>query len=169
MNVRQIVTKGLLAAAASGALAVVPMPIDGTTATAHADTVNWDAIAQCESGGNWAINTGNGHYGGLQFKPATWASNGGVGSPASAPRHEQIRVAENVLRTQGLKAWPKCGAKGYAAQVWGNQAPAAPGRVAVPATRATANGCANLPTSAFGGIVDPRKMCMAFLTPRSAR
>jgi hypothetical protein len=168
MNVRKIVSKGVMAAAISGAFAVVPMAMDGTTATAHADTVNWDAIAQCESGGNWAINTGNGHYGGLQFKPATWSSNGGVGSPASAPRHEQIRVAENVLRTQGLKAWPKCGAKGLAAQVWG-KAPAAQAPVAVPATRATANGCANLPTSAFGGIVDLRKMCTAFLVPRSAR
>jgi hypothetical protein len=79
--------------------------------TANADSVNWDAIAQCESGGNWAINSGNGHYGGLQFKPTTWQANGGVGNPAQAPRHEQIRVAENVLATQGLKAWPKCGTK----------------------------------------------------------
>ena len=165
MNVRKIVSKGLIAAAISGALAVVPMAMDDTSATAHADTLNWDAVAQCESGGNWAINTGNGHYGGLQFKPATWSSNGGVGSPATAPRHEQIRVAENVLRTQGLKAWPKCGAKGLAAQVWG-QAPAAPAPVAPPA-RAT--GCASMPTSAFGGIVDLRKMCSALFTPRSAR
>lgn len=82
-----------------------------TTGTANADSVNWDAIAQCESGGNWAINTGNGHYGGLQFKPATWQANGGVGNPAQAPRSEQIRVAENVLASQGLKAWPKCGTK----------------------------------------------------------
>jgi hypothetical protein len=82
-----------------------------TTGTANADSVNWDAIAQCESGGNWAINTGNGHYGGLQFKPATWQSNGGVGNPAQASREEQIRVAENVLATQGIKAWPKCGTK----------------------------------------------------------
>ncbi|CAN5330675.1 hypothetical protein BH11ACT7_BH11ACT7_41840 [soil metagenome] len=81
-----------------------------TSGTANADTVNWDAIAQCESGGNWAVNTGNGHYGGLQFKPATWAANGGVGNPAHATREEQIRVAENVLATQGIKAWPKCGA-----------------------------------------------------------
>ncbi|CAJ1582713.1 transglycosylase family protein [[Mycobacterium] wendilense] len=79
--------------------------------TANADSVNWDAIAQCESGGNWSINTGNGYYGGLQFSPATWASNGGVGNPAHASREEQIRVAERVLTTQGLKAWPKCGAK----------------------------------------------------------
>ena len=65
--------------------------------------MDWDAIAQCESGGNWSTNTGNGHYGGLQFKPSTWASNGGVGSPSTASREEQIRVAENVLRTQGLQ------------------------------------------------------------------
>ena len=73
--------------------------------------MDWDAIAQCESGGNWAANTGNGAYGGLQFKPATWAANGGVGSPATASREEQIRVAENVLQTQGLGAWPKCGSE----------------------------------------------------------
>ena len=109
MNIRKALTKGLLATAISGALAIVPMAL--STGTAHADSVNWDAIAQCESGGNWATNTGNGHYGGLQFKPATWASNGGVGNPATAPRSEQIRVAENVLRTQGIKAWPKCGAQ----------------------------------------------------------
>ncbi|MCZ0729937.1 transglycosylase family protein [Mycolicibacterium iranicum] len=166
MNVRKVVSKGLLAAAISGALAVVPMAMEGGTATAHADSVNWDAIAQCESGGNWSINTGNGHYGGLQFKQATWSANGGVGNPASAPRHEQIRVAENVLRTQGLKAWPKCGAKGAAAQVWGNPAPVAP----MPASRpASANGCATMPTSVFGGIIDLRKMCTALFVPRSAR
>ena len=71
--------------------------------TAHADTMNWDAVAQCESGGNWAANTGNGHFGGLQFKPATWTANGGVGSPAQASREEQIRVAENVLRHPGCQ------------------------------------------------------------------
>ncbi|KWX66224.1 transglycosylase family protein [Mycobacterium sp. NAZ190054] len=168
MNVRTAVNKGLMAAAISGALAVVPMALDGATATAHADSVNWDAIAQCESGGNWAINTGNGHFGGLQFKQTTWSANGGVGNPARAPRHEQIRVAENVLRTQGLKAWPKCGAKGLAAQVWGNPAPAAP--AAVPAGAAgRADGCATMPTSVFGGVLDLRKMCTAIFAPRSAR
>ena len=81
--------------------------------TAAADSgVNWDAVAQCESGGNWAINTGNGFYGGLQFSPATWASNGGTGMPHLASREEQIRVAENVLRTQGIGAWPVCGGHG---------------------------------------------------------
>ena len=81
-------------------------------APAKAYSVNWDAIAACESGGNWAINTGNGFSGGLQFTPSTWSSNGGSGSPNSASREEQIRVAENVLRTQGIGAWPVCGKRG---------------------------------------------------------
>jgi len=101
------IRKAITTAAITGALVGAPMML--ATATAHADTVNWDAIARCESGGNWATNTGNGAYGGLQFKQATWTANGGFGSPATASRTEQIRVAENVLRTQGLGAWPKCG------------------------------------------------------------
>lgn len=168
MNVRKVVTKGLMAAAISSAFAVVPMAFEGT-ATAHADSVNWDAIAQCESGGNWSINTGNGHFGGLQFKQATWSSNGGVGNPATASRSEQIRVAENVLRTQGIKAWPKCGAKGMAAQVW-SPAPAAPASPVIPvSTPVRATGCEAMPTSVFGGILDLRKMCTALTTPRAAR
>ncbi|HEU5471672.1 MAG TPA: transglycosylase family protein [Actinophytocola sp.] len=86
----------------------VGAPFALATGTASASP-NWDAIAQCESGGNWSINTGNGYYGGLQFNPRTWAANGGSGNPANASREEQIRVAENVLRTQGIGAWPVCG------------------------------------------------------------
>ena len=74
--------------------------------------VNWDAVARCESGGNWKINTGNGYYGGLQFTMSTWQANGGTGSPHNASREEQIRVAENVLQTQGIGAWPTCGTRG---------------------------------------------------------
>lgn len=81
-----------------------------STAPAQAD-VNWDAVAQCESGGNWAISTGNGFFGGLQFTLSTWRSNGGLGMPNQAPRSEQIRVAQNVLNTQGIGAWPVCGRK----------------------------------------------------------
>ncbi len=77
---------------------------------AHADTLNWDAVAQCESGGNWSADSGNGHYGGLQISPATWAANGGIGSPAQASRQQQIAVADRILATQGPGAWPKCGA-----------------------------------------------------------
>jgi hypothetical protein len=78
--------------------------------SAQADSgINWDAVAQCESGGNWAANTGNGAYGGLQFKQATWTAHGGLGSPATASREEQIQVAERVAAKQGLGAWPSCG------------------------------------------------------------
>jgi hypothetical protein len=76
-----------------------------------APTPNWDAIAQCESGGNWGANTGNGEYGGLQFKPATWARYGGVGNPAAASRDQQIAVANRVFAEEGVEPWPKCGAQ----------------------------------------------------------
>ncbi|AGB24471.1 transglycosylase-like protein [Mycobacterium sp. JS623] len=155
MNIRKAFTKGLVATAIAGALGLVPMAL--TPATANADSVNWDAIAQCESGGNWSTNTGNGAYGGLQFKQATWSSNGGVGSPATASRAEQIRVAENVLRTQGLNAWPKCGAQGASPAVWGT--PSTP--TAPPVT----TGCAAMPTSGLLGFINPRQMCTALLNP----
>lgn len=71
----------------------------------------WDAIAQCESGGNWAIDTGNGYSGGLQFTQSTWAANGGTGTPAAASKATQISVAERVLASQGWGAWPACSAK----------------------------------------------------------
>ncbi|BBX69363.1 transglycosylase [Mycolicibacterium psychrotolerans] len=105
-NIRK--TFGL--ATIAGALAVAPMAL--ATGTASADSVNWDAVAACESGGNWAINTGNGYYGGLQFTQSTWSANGGSGSPHNASRAEQIRVAENVLQSQGIGAWPVCGRRG---------------------------------------------------------
>ncbi len=80
-----------------------------TGAAAAASDVNWDAIAQCESSGNWSINTGNGYFGGLQFTLSTWRANGGVGNPANATREQQIAVAERVLVSQGIGAWPVCG------------------------------------------------------------
>ena len=74
--------------------------------------VNWDAIAKCESGGNWSINTGNGYYGGLQFSRSTWKAYGGgryASTADRASRAEQIRIAEKVLDGQGIGAWPTCG------------------------------------------------------------
>jgi hypothetical protein len=68
----------------------------------------WDRIAQCESGGNWSINTGNGYYGGLQFTLGSWRAAGGSGMPHQASRSEQIRVAENLKDMQGWGAWPAC-------------------------------------------------------------
>lgn len=79
---------------------------------AQADSVNWDAIAQCESGGNWHINTGNGYYGGLQFTKQTWLATGG-GKYATradlATRAEQISIAEKL----SLSNWPVCGKRAY--------------------------------------------------------
>ena len=110
-NLRKTLARSFGMTAIGGALVVAPMALG--TGTAAADSgMNWDAVAACESGGNWAINTGNGYYGGLQFTIGTWHANGGAGSPAGASRSEQIRVAENVVRTQGIGAWPVCGRRG---------------------------------------------------------
>ena len=95
----------------ASALVVAPLALGTGTANANSG-VNWDAVARCESGGNWSIATGNGYYGGLQFTMGTWRANGGTGSPHKASREEQIRVAENVLRTQGIGAWPVCSKRG---------------------------------------------------------
>ena len=77
-----------------------------------ARAADWDQVARCESGGNWATNTGNGYYGGLQFDQATWRANGGlVYAPRAdlAARDEQIAVAEHVAGRRGLAPWPVCG------------------------------------------------------------
>ncbi|MGI8993042.1 MAG: transglycosylase family protein [Nocardioidaceae bacterium] len=74
----------------------------------------WDTIAQCESGGNWAINTGNGYYGGLQFSAGTWTGyGGGAYAPTAnlASREQQIAIAEKVQAAQGWGAWPSCAAQ----------------------------------------------------------
>ena len=129
-----------LIAIALSAMSTVAAP------SARADTVNWDAIAHCESSGNWSINTGNGFYGGLQFLPATWREHGGVGSPEKAPREHQILVAERVLRTQGLGAWPVCGAYAFSPR-W--SAPAG-----------TGNACRFISGNVLG-VVNLNTMCAA--------
>lgn len=71
----------------------------------------WDKLAECESSGQWDINTGNGYYGGLQFSLTTWRDFGGTGMPHQATREEQIAVAERTLAKQGWNAWPSCSRK----------------------------------------------------------
>jgi peptidoglycan hydrolase CwlO-like protein len=102
-------------AAAATPAAPAPQTAGPSTPSAPAPAPaahDWDAVALCESGGNWSINTGNGYYGGLQFSQSTWDSFGG---DAYAPRadlatkSEQITVAERVLDAQGRGAWPTCG------------------------------------------------------------
>jgi resuscitation-promoting factor RpfB len=73
----------------------------------------WDALAQCEAGGNWAINTGNGYYGGLQFNLGTWQAYGGQGLPSDASREQQIAIGQKVVNANGgsYRAWPACSSK----------------------------------------------------------
>ena len=73
----------------------------------------WDALAACESGGNWSINTGNGYYGGLQFNPGTWAAYGGQGLPHENSREQQIAIAQKMVDASGgsYGAWPSCSSK----------------------------------------------------------
>ncbi len=68
----------------------------------------WDRLAQCESSGNWSINTGNGYYGGLQFSLSSWRAVGGSGYPHQASKSEQIARAEALKARQGWGAWPAC-------------------------------------------------------------
>jgi hypothetical protein len=99
----------------SAAAAIAGSIMAGSTALstgrAHADGVNWEAIAQCESGGNWAADTGNGDYGGLQISLPTWDANGGAALsplPSTASPQEQVLVAQRIMATQGPGAWPRC-------------------------------------------------------------
>jgi resuscitation-promoting factor RpfB len=93
-----------------------PTPTTSTTSAAPPPAsgggLNWDAVAACESGGNWAINTGNGFYGGLQFDAGTWLSNGGGAYAARADlasRAQQIAIATKLYDARGSSPWPVCG------------------------------------------------------------
>ncbi|MGW0827416.1 transglycosylase family protein [Streptomyces sp. NPDC002845] len=97
-------------AGVTGAAIAAPLMAAGSASAATAS--EWDAVAQCESGGNWSINTGNGYYGGLQFSASTWAGYGGTQYAATADqatKAQQIEIAEKVLAGQGKGAWPTCG------------------------------------------------------------
>lgn len=99
-----------LAGVAGAAIAV---PLMGATNASAASVATWDAVAQCESGGNWSINTGNGYYGGLQFSQSSWAAAGGTQYAARADlasKSQQIAAAEKLLDLQGPGAWACAGA-----------------------------------------------------------
>jgi len=72
------------------------------------DPASWDRLAQCESGGNWAINTGNGYYGGLQFSLSSWRGVGGTGYPHEHPRETQIEMGKRLYNQGGWSHWPGC-------------------------------------------------------------
>ncbi|GGR27245.1 LysM peptidoglycan-binding domain-containing protein [Streptomyces griseomycini] len=103
-------TRAIAVAGVTGAAVAAPLMAAGNASAATAS--EWDAVAQCESGGNWSINTGNGYYGGLQFSASTWAAYGGTQYAATADqasKAQQIEIAEKVLAGQGKGAWPVCG------------------------------------------------------------
>ncbi|MGW7454645.1 LysM peptidoglycan-binding domain-containing protein [Streptomyces sp. NPDC054787] len=116
-----------LAPAGGAATSAPPPPAAGPAGAAHPGSPGiigtgpgdcgpggewpWDCVADCESGGRWAINTGNGFYGGLQIRQPTWEEHGGLAfAPRAdlAGRGQQIRIAEDVLGAQGWNAWPVC-------------------------------------------------------------
>jgi LysM repeat protein len=139
--------KNIARTALAGAVAGAPLLAAAPAANAAPDSV-WDRVAQCESSGNWNINTGNGFFGGLQFTASTWRAFGGgvfADSANHASREQQIVVAERVLAGQGWGAWPVCsrkaGATGEAVTLRGvpkPQAAAAPKPAATPSAPLTA-------------------------------
>jgi resuscitation-promoting factor RpfA len=145
-----------LAALTMGGITLAAAPANAASAS------TWDSIAQCESGGNWSINTGNGYSGGLQFSQSTWTANGGSGSPANASRATQISVAERVLASQGWGAWPACSAKlGLSGKSGAAPAPVAQ---AAPAQSAPVQS-APAPTTTRSAPVAPRQSVTTHVAP----
>ncbi|PUA83082.1 resuscitation-promoting factor [Nocardioides currus] len=115
------VRNGKVVATKVVSVSVARKPVDAivNVGTKETETANfasggtvWDSLAQCESGGNWAINTGNGYYGGLQFNLGTWQAYGGTGLPSQASRETQIAIATKLRDASGgYGAWPACAAK----------------------------------------------------------
>ncbi|MCX5147364.1 transglycosylase family protein [Streptomyces sp. NPDC048550] len=106
----QRTTRIVTLAGVAGVAVAAPLMAAGSASAATSG--EWDRVAQCESGGNWSINTGNGYYGGLQFSSSTWAAYGGKAYAAQAnqaSKSQQIAIAEKVLKGQGKGAWPSCG------------------------------------------------------------
>ncbi|MFI7501965.1 transglycosylase family protein [Streptomyces sp. NPDC049687] len=132
-NTRKSRTTAVLA----GAALLAPLGLLAATGNAAAaDSGVWDRIAQCESGGNWHINTGNGYYGGLQFSAGTWRAYGGTAYASTADKAtkaQQISVATKVQKSQGWGAWPVCSARAGAT----GSAPAASGSTESTSARST--------------------------------
>ena len=99
---RSLARLAVVGAVAAGA----PLVLAGTASAAPESA--WDKLAQCESGGNWSINTGNGYYGGIQFSLSTWRGLGGTGYPHEASRETQIAMGKKLWQTSGWGAWPAC-------------------------------------------------------------
>ncbi|MGA6226000.1 transglycosylase family protein [Streptomyces umbrinus] len=133
----------------AGAALLAPLGLLAATGNAAAaDSGVWDRIAQCESGGDWHINTGNGYYGGLQFSAGTWRAYGGsayASTADKASKAQQIAVATKVQRGQGWGAWPTCSSRAGASG--GAPAASAP---STPTTKAAQSKPAKTPDRSTG-------------------
>jgi LysM repeat protein len=158
--------------AVTGMVVGAPLTAFAGSASAASATTgnNWDAVAQCESGGNWAINTGNGFFGGLQFTTSTWSSYGGTGSAQGASKGEQIAVAERVLAGQGKGAWPVCG-RGLGSA---NASPVQAQTKSAPVVKATPKAAApqvtapKATTKAAPKVVTPKVVTPKVVTPEAS-
>ncbi|RAG84387.1 peptidase [Streptacidiphilus pinicola] len=156
-SARRISKRFLATAGLTGAGMALPL----VTATgAHAATVStWDAVAQCESTGDWSINTGNGYYGGLQFDQSTWDAYGGqqYASRADlATKDQQIATAEKVLASQGPSAWPVCGpqaglSQGGAAPSLNTSGSSGSSAASAPSTSSTSTSSTSTSSTSTGG------------------
>jgi len=100
----------IVAAGVTGS--AIAIPLLGATGASAAGGATWDRVAECESGGSWSADNGNGYYGGLQISQENWVKYGGLDyaeSPDLASRSQQIAVAERILAAEGVAAWPTCG------------------------------------------------------------
>ncbi|MFD8736852.1 transglycosylase family protein [Streptomyces sp. NPDC059618] len=132
-------------AGVTGVAIAAPLMAAGNASAATAS--EWDAVAQCESGGNWSINTGNGFYGGLQFSSSTWAAYGGTAYASTADqasKAQQIAVGEKVLAAQGKGAWPTCGTGLSSTPYAGGSASSAP---AAPSASSSSSGSQSAPAT----------------------
>ena len=105
MRLRTLISSALVATAAAAPVVAVSAPSNAASVSA------WNRLAQCESGGRWHVNTGNGYYGGLQISGTTWRAYGGrhfAPLPHRASKLAQIRIGERIRRGQGWRAWPSC-------------------------------------------------------------
>jgi cell wall-associated NlpC family hydrolase len=108
VRTKQVIAKAPVAAGATA----LGLGVLSTSPANAATTHDWSGVANCESSGNWSVNTGNGYYGGLQFSQSTWAGYGGTTFAARADLAspaQQVQIAEKVLAGQGVGAWPVCG------------------------------------------------------------
>lgn len=167
--------RALLGVTGVSTVAVALTVGSGSRASA-ASVSTWDRVADCESSGNWAVNTGNGYYGGLQFSATTWSAYKPPGYPAyahQATKQQQITVAERVLKAQGPGAWPVCSVKaglarnGPAPRFQSQAAPASPRSEASRAERAVQYAVSKIGSGYLWGGNGPTRFDCSGLTSQA--